>query len=162
MCTTPIFKSPKILMLPVKQGDPRSNGRVLQGWFPWQVCANCLAGRAMARCSLWRDALAINTPVAVRKVLPGQSSDYDQYYGWFTNHRDAFLAKDVGYYGLWLCRDGQLRTTVSLVLQHLLLKNLTNLLNRRMCRAMAGQGRRVRFANNTLALFQFRSNSGPP
>jgi hypothetical protein len=146
ICTTPIFKSPKVLMILVKQDSPQSNGGVLQGWFPWQVCTNCLAGRAIVRCTLWRNALDIQTPWEVRLVMPGQSGDLDQSYGWFTGNRDALLAKDVGYFDMWLCRDGQLRTMVSLGLQHLLFKNFANLLNRRMCRAIAGQGRGVHTA----------------
>ncbi len=115
LCMTPLFKHPKVFMVPVKREQQNSDGSFLQAWFPWQVCTNCIAGRAKGRCSLWYTSLHINTPMRVHHLMPGQVSDDDYSYGWFTNDvRDAFLSKDLGFYELWQCRDGKMRPSVRL------------------------------------------------
>ena len=43
-------------------------------------------------------------------VRPGEQSEYDVY-AWFTDNRDALLNKDLGFYDLWMCRDGVKRRT---------------------------------------------------
>ncbi|ORY05497.1 hypothetical protein BCR34DRAFT_604530 [Clohesyomyces aquaticus] len=110
MSTVPLFKSPKVLMILVKNEEPRGDGGVYQAWFPWQMCTNCIAGRAVGRCSLFVAALEEQTPLRVLSVAPGQASEDDDCYGWFTDDsRDAFLNKDLGFFELWLCRDDQHR-----------------------------------------------------
>ncbi|KAF2844530.1 hypothetical protein T440DRAFT_484115 [Plenodomus tracheiphilus IPT5] len=106
--TTPIFKHPKVWMMPVKEEHVLDNGDMEQVWYPWQVCGNCIAVRAKVRCSLWYQALQIHEPLAIYKVKPGQESPLDVY-AWFSTVRDSFLSKDIGYYGLWECRDGEKR-----------------------------------------------------
>lgn len=115
ICTTPIFKHPKVLMIPIKNEKQLDDGRIGQAWFPWQVCTNCIAGRAKCRCSLWYAAMQITTPIQVYKLQPGQVSDWDSSYGWFTGLRDYFSMKDLGYYELWECHDGMKRTIVRLL-----------------------------------------------
>lgn len=113
--TTPIFKHPKVFMMPIKMERTRSNGDVEQAWWPWQVCTNCMAVRAKGRCSKWHDALNHpgQQPLRVYIVKPGQKSPLDAPYAWFTDVRDDFMAKDLGYYFLWERRDGQMSATVS-------------------------------------------------
>lgn len=99
-------------MVPIKGEQPLDDGRIQQEWYPWQVCTNCIAGRAKARCSHWYAAIQITMatttiPLKVYTLQPGQSSEEDKAYGWFTKDvRDAFLGKDLGYYYPWECRDG--------------------------------------------------------
>ncbi|PVH90687.1 hypothetical protein DM02DRAFT_710307, partial [Periconia macrospinosa] len=109
ICTTPIFQSPKVFMIPVKQEQQLVDGRVLQAWFPWQVCTNCLAGRAKGRCSHFFQALQVQQPMRTFVLRPGEQSEFDVY-AWFTDNRNGFLAKDLGFYDLWMCRDGVERT----------------------------------------------------
>ena len=85
-------------MLPVKQEGLAPNGKVHQAWYPWQVCANCLAVRAKGRCSLWAYSVQVKEPLVVYELQPGGVSEYDAVYGWFTDARDAFMGKDIGYY----------------------------------------------------------------
>jgi len=112
--TTPIFKHPKVFMMPIKMERTHSNGDVEQAWWPWQVCTNCMAVRAKGRCSKWHEAMtrAGQQPLRVYIVKPGQKSPYDAPYAWFTDARDDFMAKDLGYYFLWERRDGQMSNTV--------------------------------------------------
>jgi hypothetical protein len=114
MCTTPIFRAPRLMMMPTsKQEEQLSNGDTGQAWWPWQVCTNCIAGRAKRRCSLWHAALQVQQPIASYRLRPGQASDNDRAYGWFTDDmRDGFMDSDWGYYGMWLCRDGTSRELV--------------------------------------------------
>ncbi|OAK93383.1 hypothetical protein IQ06DRAFT_311627 [Phaeosphaeriaceae sp. SRC1lsM3a] len=106
MGTTPIFKHPKVWMMPISEEQQLDNGDIAQAWFLWQVCTNCMAVRAKARCSHWHRALGVREPLAVFHLKPGEKSSYDAY-AWFTpSVRDAFLNKDLGYYDLWTCRDG--------------------------------------------------------
>jgi hypothetical protein len=95
---TPIFKQPKLLMIPVKHEQPALHGNTHQVWYPWQVCTNCLAVRAKSRCSLWAYSIQVQELIAVYELRPGETSDDDTVYGWFTDYRDAFLGKDLGFY----------------------------------------------------------------
>lgn len=74
-----------------------------------------MAVRAKGRCSKWHKAItcAGQQPLRVYIVKPGQKSPLDAPYAWFTDVRDDFMAKDLGYYFLWERRDGQMSTTVS-------------------------------------------------
>jgi hypothetical protein len=106
MGTTPIFKHPKVWMMPISREQLLDNGDMAQAWFPWQVCTNCIAVRAKTRCSHWHKSLGMKEPLAVFRLKPGEKSPNDAY-TWFTpSVRDAFLNKDLGYYELWTCRDG--------------------------------------------------------
>lgn len=116
MCTIPIFKNPKVFMIPIKDEKKEEDGWIQQAWFPWQVCTNCLAGRAKGRCSLYVHAIQVPKPFMVEARRPGEKTDNDAAYGWFTNDwRDAFLRKDLGYYKLWICRDGTENYLVSVI-----------------------------------------------
>lgn len=97
--TTPIFKHPKIFMVPVKDEHPRSNGDVEQTWWPWQVCTNCIAVRAKGWCEKWHVAMRL-PPTHSYVLKPGQKSELDAPYGWFTDMKDSFMDKDLGYYGV--------------------------------------------------------------
>jgi hypothetical protein len=102
-------------MIPVK-ADPEVgwDGRTRQAWYRWQVCANCIAARAKARCYNLAIALAQEEPLRVDLLQSGKQSEYNKAYGWFSDVRDNFLAKDLGFYSLWLCRDGAKRTIADL------------------------------------------------
>jgi hypothetical protein len=114
-----LFRSPNIFMLPVRSavGDEQSlpNGRRRQRWWPWQVCANCLAVRAVGRCTSWRDAMAVSTPIRVFDLGLGEESEWDRAYGWFNESwRDRMLHQSLGFYDLWTGRDGVARREASM------------------------------------------------
>lgn len=107
--TTPIFKHPKVLMMPIKRQRTHPNGDVEQAWWPWQVCTNCIAVRAKGHCSQWHNALssrATQQPLQVYMVKPGRRSPLDAPYAWFTDVHEQFMGKDLGYYFSWERRDG--------------------------------------------------------
>jgi hypothetical protein len=113
MGTTPLFKHPKVWMIPVADEQQLSNGDVAQAWFPWQACTNCIAARAKSRCSHWLKAIRVQQPIEVFRLKPGERSANDVSYGWFTpSFRDAFLNKDLGFYDPWTRRDGTQSQTV--------------------------------------------------
>jgi hypothetical protein len=139
ICTIPIFKNPKVFMIPVKAEEEEKDGWIRQAWFPWQVCVNCLAGRAKTRCTLWLRALRVQTPMKIESRRPDQTTADDEAYGWFAAaNRDAFLAKDLGYYDLWLCRDGTQKPLVSVLHAFFLcLEDYADSSIRLMCRTAA-------------------------
>lgn len=105
---TPIFRHPKVWMTLVKSEHVLSNGNTLQTWWPWQVCANCIAVRAKGYCSLYMAALRhVDPALKIHMLEPRQQSATDCAYGWFTDKRDLFMDKDIGYYNMWLSRAGK-------------------------------------------------------
>jgi hypothetical protein len=111
MGMTPVFREPKVFSSPVKAEHEVGGGRRMQAWFPWQACTNCIAARAKGRCLLWYRAQLVQKPLRLHLLQPGHHSVDDVRYARFSELRDNFLAKEVGYFGPWLCRDG----TTSLV-----------------------------------------------
>jgi hypothetical protein len=114
-----LFRSPNLFMLPVRNaGDnekPLANGRRRQCGWPWQVCANCLAVRAVGQCTSWRDAIAVTTPIRVFDLEPDKESEWDRAYGWSNESwRDRMLHQSLGYYDLWTGRDGVARCEASM------------------------------------------------
>jgi hypothetical protein len=57
IATTPIFKRPKVWIVPIEQERVLGNGYIEQKWYPWQACPNCIAVPAKAWCSIWRAAV---------------------------------------------------------------------------------------------------------
>jgi hypothetical protein len=108
-------------MMPLKDEEKEKGGFIRQAWFPWQVCVNCIAGRAKRRCTLWVKALNVHTPIKIESRKPDQTTADDMAYGWFAANRHAFMDKDLGYYDSWLCRDGTQKRLVSVCLCFLLM-----------------------------------------
>jgi len=125
MATTPIFRHPKVFMMPIYYDRPLSDGTIEQIWYPWQVCTNCMAVRAKAHCELWNTALRVQQPLAVYHVRPGEDQTPFDVYAWFTDVREGFMIKDLGFYGPWQCRDGAIRPMVCTMPLYLLCRKQT-------------------------------------
>ena len=116
----PLFRNPKVYMMPVKLEKRDADGSFKQAWFPWQVCTNCLAGRVKGKCSHFHASLRIQQPLRVHtNLMEGDVTDDDIAYGWFTEVRD------VGYTEPWLGRDGEERWLVWILLPFCIVAVLT-------------------------------------
>jgi hypothetical protein len=100
MCTIPLFKNPKLFMMPLKQEmEEDEDGWIKQAWYPWQVCTNCIAVRAKGRCSRWGHSIFVQDTLKVELRRPGEQTLDDISYAWFDKDmRDDFFDQDLGYF----------------------------------------------------------------